>query len=209
MKKAVKIICAITVLFFSCNKAEEAKLEKVVVKYKNGKVYCEGTKLIKDNKLLRINTWKFYHPNGVLSSFYEYNSKGKLVSAKAYYENGQLSVENEYGDEEKLINSRDLNENGKLHYLLRTIEDTQIETWYSDDGKLSLEETKKTETMGSDDNEYETTNTLSKEYYKSGQLKSVLNEIDDQKKYRLEWDTLGNLILKLEYKDENIPHEAK
>ncbi|MDO9260840.1 MAG: hypothetical protein Q7U08_02725 [Flavobacteriaceae bacterium] len=193
MKKQLLII-SIFFMFVMCNEnskiENERETQKIVVKYNNGNIYCEGTYLVdKEVKtpLYFIGIWKYYYPNGNLSSVSELDDTGEWISHKSYRLNGILKSASITKD--NISYSSFFNEDGKLQS--ETI--TRVETEINSEGE----------------DEQKTTFKTNKLYYDNNQLKREWYEVDDEYNgLDKMWDEKGNLILSVEYKNGFIINKS-
>lgn len=182
IKKNFRILFGILILFCGCknNQKTYKDKQKVIVKYNNGKVFCNGiNSLNKKNglPLKRVGIWKFYSPNGTLLSFQQYDKDGELINCRNYNIEGAL-------------------ENSGVY-----TKNTQNAFYYFEDGKIQIEWVARIETKEGEGGE-ETTYGTKKTYYKNSQLAEQCSYIDDERNGITNvWDVNGNLVLSVEYKN--------
>lgn len=177
--KKYGILIGILLLFLGCNNNQKkyADTKKVLVKYNNGKVFCVGTNSLNTKNgfpLKKVGLWKFYSPNGTLSSFQQYNKNGELINFRNYNIKGVI-------------------ENSGVY-----TKNTGTEFYYFEDGKIHIEWITRIEIKG----EEETTYGTKKTYYRNSQMAEQSSYIDGERNGTTNiWDENGNLELSVEYKD--------
>nr|WP_315132994.1 hypothetical protein [uncultured Flavobacterium sp.] len=184
-KNIYGILIGILIIFCGCNDKQKIykDTQKVIIKYNNGKVFCEGMySLNKKNglPLKKVGVWKFYNANDTLVSFQQYDNSGELINYRKYNIDGVLQRSAVY------------------------TKNTGTEFYYFEDGKTEIEWIVRIETAEGDegqDGESTTYGTL-KEYYRNGQMAQQSSYIDDELNgAKNVWDEKGNLVLSVEYKD--------
>src|SRR5436190_21921246 len=85
----------ILIIFSSCKQKSEELVEqrRVLIKYTNGKIFCDGFHLIDKmgTQKNRVGIWRFYYPSGTLKNFLQYNKNGDLINEKDYVEDGRVT----------------------------------------------------------------------------------------------------------------------
>src|SRR4051794_29925129 len=84
----------IVIILNACKeKSEEVDQKRVIVRYANGKTFCDGFHLIDKygNAKNRVGVWKFYYVNGALETLLQYNKNGDLINDKTYSEDGKVT----------------------------------------------------------------------------------------------------------------------
>lgn len=144
-------------------------------------MFCDGINVISTKTGLptnRIGMWKFYFPNGELEHLQEYDKDGKLINQKTYSLNGTLIYSETVTD--NITNAN----------------------FYYDNGKIKTESISKIVTESNGDDDSETTHETLKEYLPNGLLYSQSNYKDGNLEgLKNIWDTTGNLVLSIEYKN--------
>lgn len=196
------------ILFYNCNNKsdKETELQRIHIKYKNGNIYCDGFhSVLKKNGLPKNRTgiWKFYYPDGALEAIKEYNENGEHIGVwKTYYTNGKLKTMQEYDEYGKEVNYKYYFENGKLSYSEVYKNDITYTTDYDENGKIKFESVSHVVTESSDEGESETTSETYNKYYPNGQLLSKSSFEDGILQGNESfWDSTGNLVLTIEYKN--------
>lgn len=181
-KNIFGILIGILIIFCGCNDNQKIykETQKVIVKYNNGKVFCEGINSI-DKKnglpLKKVGVWRFYSPNGTLLYFQQYDKNGELLNYRKYNIEGVLQSSAVYS------------------------KNTGTQFNYFEDGKIEIEWIVRIETEEGEDGKSTTYGTL-KEYYRNGQMAEQSSYIDDELNgAKNVWDEKGNLVLSVEYKD--------
>ena len=175
------LISIFAIIFFSnCNnKVENKPPEKILLKYTNGQIFCEGVYKITNSEKKYFGIWKFYFPNGTLEKISEYDKNGKLINEKEYREDGSLFSSN--------INS----------------DDSYYHSYFYYSGKIRSEFIGKSTTeKDSNGDDVKTSYETSKEYYENGILKEQKETIDDLEQGHAKlWDSSGSILIDYEYLD--------
>lgn len=178
----ILLIIAI-ISFCGCNnnssKLEEQK--RVFIKYKNGLTFCEGIHSVLKKSGLpkkRIGIWRFYYPDGKLFDIFEYDDNGELINWKTY------------------------NGDGILIYSEADTDNFTNVIYYYDNGKIKTESISQVITKSRGEDEYEITHGTQKWYFPNGQLhEQQYLEDGILEGVASIWDTSGNLVLSIKYKN--------
>jgi len=165
-----------------CNTTQELDPEVILLKFKDGATFCEGSHRVYKRGLRvrknRVGYWKFYYPNGKLEILAEYDNYGELLNSKNYNMDG------------KLIQSQNFTED-----TITTIE-------YFINGNIKDESIFTIEVENKNGSNFEIYYEKYSEFYNNGQIRGQKEYIDDILHGDAKiWSEDGQLIL--EYKYDN------
>lgn len=180
--------------------------EKVNLKFKNGRVCCEGVRKVmtknSDVTIDKIGLWKFYYPNGNIESVHEYSDNGNLLNVQFYFPTGSIEIWKEYNEDGELLNQKTYSIDSTLIYSSVKKDNVYFSTFYYQNGNP---ETEVIAEINPETEEDENPNETYKYYYPNGQPFKHVEYIDGiaEGKSRI-WDESGELMIEFKYKNGEI-----